>query len=274
MCHCNITPPLSHATKPNTRSATANTETKPSISLKPSRKTRTKRRKPKYLCLNLKLGHQKKKKPQTSKNETKMTNKLHQQQLTLFPLHPENLVEDPKDYMHGHENEDNNVVASFLFDATTDGSTTLNGLLISTTSEQDSPPESPLSLTFPYGEDRCGDSNHGLVQTAMRCKERDASEEKWVSYSEVVESNKIVVKEEEVMSSSCIEDHDRDDVDEAAWCMEEVQGQKSKTLLALKLDYQEILNAWSDKGPLYVDGESPQTVPQLHDATLHDGSVV
>ncbi|XP_031276292.1 zinc finger protein CONSTANS-LIKE 6-like [Pistacia vera] len=284
MCHHHHrkNTPVPHATKPNTRSATVKkkrristktTTTSTSVSLKPSRKTRTKRRKPKYLSLNLKLSPQKK--PQTSKKKTKMTNKLHQQ-LTLFPLHPENLVEDTKDHMHEHDNEDNNVVASFLFDTATDSSTTLNGLLTSSTSEQESPAVSPLSLTFAYGEDRCGDSNYGLVRTAMRCKERDASEEKWVSYSEVVENNKIVVKEEEVMSSSCIDDHgrdrdrdrDHDDVDEGAWCMKQVQGQKKKLLLDLKLDYQEILNAWSDKGPLYVDGESPQTVPELHDATL------
>ncbi|ERN13710.1 uncharacterized protein LOC18441957 [Amborella trichopoda] len=32
--------------------------------------------------------------------------------------------------------------------------------------------------------------------------------------------------------------------------------------LCLKLDYEEILNAWSDKGSLYIEGEGPQTVPQ------------
>jgi hypothetical protein len=38
-------------------------------------------------------------------------------------------------------------------------------------------------------------------------------------------------------------------------------------LVGLKLDYQEILNAWSDKGPLYIEGESPQTVPDIYDGS-------
>lgn len=232
------------------------TKQKSTVSLKPSRKTRTRRRKPKYLSLSLKLTP-----PLTSNKKIRRTLKKHQQQqqLNLFPLHPElNSVEDNKD-MH----EDNNVVASFLFDTATDGTTTLDGLLTTTTATTTSEegPRSPPSLTYAYrGRDNSdeGDSN-GLVRTAMRCKERDASEERWVSYSEVVESKKI--KEEE--GSSCIDD-DADD-DAGAWCAMQVQVQKRRLLLDLKLDYQEVLNAWSDKGPLYVDGESPQTVPNLPD---------
>ncbi|XP_044504183.1 zinc finger protein CONSTANS-LIKE 6-like isoform X1 [Mangifera indica] len=250
------------AMKKKRRMQTATT-TPTFVSLKSSCKTSTRRRKPKYLSLNLKIGLEKK--PDISRKKMKLTKELHQQ-LTLFPLYPENLVEDTKDYSHEQENEDNDVVASFLFDAATDSSSTLNGLLTSTTSDRESPAVSPLSLTFAYGEDRCDDHNYGLVRTAIRGKERDPGEEKWVSYSEVVENNRIIVKEEEVMSSSCIDDHD--DVDEGAWSMKHVQGQNKKLLLSLKLDYQEILNAWSDRGPLYVDGESPQTVPELHDANV------
>lgn len=33
--------------------------------------------------------------------------------------------------------------------------------------------------------------------------------------------------------------------------------------LQLKLDYEEILSAWSDRGSLYINGEGPQVVPQL-----------
>ncbi|KAL5793300.1 hypothetical protein ACOSP7_001894 [Xanthoceras sorbifolium] len=245
MCH----PPHNQQTK---TSSAANNHNKTSkrrttASLKPARKIRTKRRKPKYLSLNLKLSPQKN--PQSSNRKTKMAIRK-QQQLNLFPLHPENQVEDNRD-MH----EDNNVVASFLFDAATDSTTTLDGLLSSTTTTSDESPLSPPSLTYAYREE--GDSNNGLVRTAMRCKERDASEERWVSYSEVVEKK---IKEEE--ANSCVDDDD-DDVGAGAWCAKQVRGQERR--LALKLDYQEILNAWSDKGPLYVDGESPQTVPDLHD---------
>ncbi|KAG7016222.1 Protein CHLOROPLAST IMPORT APPARATUS 2, partial [Cucurbita argyrosperma subsp. argyrosperma] len=72
-----------------------------------------------------------------------------------------------------------------------------------------------------------------LVRTAMRSREREVgAEERWVCYSEVVEKK-------EARSTAA-------DV----W---------------LKLDYEGILNAWSDKAPLFINGESPQTVPNLHD---------
>ncbi|PQM40172.1 uncharacterized protein Pyn_24230 [Prunus yedoensis var. nudiflora] len=87
---------------------------------------------------------------------------------------------------------------------------------------------------------------YNIVRTAMRSRERETSVEKWVCYSELVDK-----KEEEP----------RRDVEE--WW-------RSGTL-ALKLDYEEILNAWSDKGPLCIDGDPPQTVPdqlfQLHNNT-------
>ncbi|KAK9200092.1 hypothetical protein WN944_015287 [Citrus x changshan-huyou] len=70
----------------------------------------------------------------------------------------------------------------------------------------------------------------------------DAIEERWVSYSEAVDlkkkKKKRIIKEEE--GSSCLDDDDDDgDADAAgAWRVKQVQGKK--------LDYQEILNAWSD----------------------------
>ncbi|PQM32911.1 uncharacterized protein Pyn_00802 [Prunus yedoensis var. nudiflora] len=80
----------------------------------------------------------------------------------------------------------------------------------------------------------------------MRSRERETNVEKWVCYSELVDKKK---------------EGPRRDV-EKRW--------RSGTL-ALKLDYEEILNAWSDKGPLCIDGDPPQTVPdqlfQLHDKT-------
>ncbi|KAF2316533.1 hypothetical protein GH714_041874 [Hevea brasiliensis] len=89
----------------------------------------------------------------------------------------------------------------------------------------------------------------------MKCKEREASGERWVSYWEVVEK-----KEQEEVSSCCA----------AADTLEKMCTQERKEykkgLVGLKLDYQGIMNAWSDKGPLYIKGEeSPQTVPDLHE---------
>lgn len=87
----------------------------------------------------------------------------------------------------------------------------------------------------------------------MRSRDRDSSEEKWVCYSEVVERK--VIKEEEVTSSA---------VD-----LRPADGGAGIRRVALKLDYEEIINAWSDKGPLYIDGESSQIVPDLsHDHFL------
>ncbi|KAK2661601.1 hypothetical protein Ddye_000175 [Dipteronia dyeriana] len=234
------------------------------------RKTRTKRRKPKYLSLNLKITPDNEN-PKTSNKKTKMATHKQKQQLNLFPLHPESnlvpVVHENRSEMH---DQDNNVVASFLFDAATDSTTTLNGLLSTATATSE---ESLLSPPPPYayngGEE--GDSSNrnddGLVRTAMRCKERDASEERWVSYSEVIVGKTAKIKEEEV--NSCVDDR----VCADAWCATQVQGKKRRLMLALKLDYQQILNAWSDKGPLYIDGDSPQTVPDLHDdnVALMDG---
>jgi hypothetical protein len=93
--------------------------------IKPARKTRTKTRKPKFLSLRLKLSSD------NSQNSTQMTHNCktnhHDQhhQLNLFPLHPENLVEDHKVDIH-----DENV--AFLFNSEGEGgggATTLNGLL-------------------------------------------------------------------------------------------------------------------------------------------------
>ena len=83
-----------------------------------------------------------------------------------------------------------------------------------------------------------------------------------MSYREVVEK-----KEQEEVSSNCCY--------AAADALEKMVLQalggddrnKMMGLVGLKLDHQQILNAWSDKGPLYIKEESPQTVPDLHDAS-------
>lgn len=200
------------------------------VSLKPARKIRTKTRKPKFLSLRLELSSD------NSQESGETMTRNHHHQLNLFPLHPENLVED-KD-MH-----DENMAYFF---AASDGGANLNGLLGGDTGAAVPSGDSlSPSLTYAYGGQDSEEGASTLVRAALRNRERDASEEKWVSYSEVVEK-----KEEEV--TSCAAD---------LWYKNHTQR------LSLKLDYQEILNAWSGKGPLFIEGESPQTVPDLaHDA--------
>lgn len=231
--------------------------------IKPARKTRTKTRKPKFLSLRLKLSSE------NSQNSTQMTrncktNHHEHHQLNLFPLHPENLVEDHKVDIH-----DENV--AFLFNSEGGGgATTLNGLLSGvSSSEEDSLSPPP----YAYGEQDSeegrladGDGNNcdqsassKLVRTAMRKRDRDLSGEKWVCYSEV-----LVEKKEPEEVTSCNTD--------VVWCAKRRTSPQGS--LSLKLDYQGILKAWSGKGPLYIEGESPpQTVPDLHDDfLLHDNT--
>lgn len=213
--------------------------------VRPARKTRTKTRKPKFLSLRLDIP------PGNAQPSGQMT-LHHHNQLNLFPLHPGNVVEDK------YNPEENNI--DYFFDPDGCGGATLTDLLDVKTeacSDEDKDSMSP-SPTYAYGgndsDEYYNSAGSSLVRTALRCKERDASDERWVCYSEVVEK-----KEEEVTS-----------------CAADV-GYKSNhnQRLSLKLDYEEILNAWSDKGPLYIDGECPQTVPELSDnCLLQDGSTV
>lgn len=229
-----------------TRSMTKKDKAKESLK-KPARRTRTKTRKPKFLSLRRELSSE-----TSHTNSTQMTQMTqnHKNQLNLFPLHPENLVED-KDI------HDENV--AFLFNSEAgSGSASLNFLIVSTSSEdqdsrspfcyggQDSEEAGCANNNSDHG-DHCNSASSKLLKTAMRIKERYPSTEKWVCYSEVVEKKEL----EEVTSCSAAD----------TWCTKRTQG-----LLSLKLDYQEIMNAWSHKGPLYIEGESPpQTVPDLHD---------
>ena len=199
-----------------------------------------------------------------------------QQLINLFPLHPENIVQDHKDNVHEQHDDQVSDHVAFLFEtAADDTSTSLYGILDSTTTttttcttttttttSDEGSPLSP-SLTYVYrGHESHHEHQGSLVKTAMKCKERDASEERWVSYWEVVEK-----KEQEEVSSNCCY--------AAADALEKMVLQalggddrnKMMGLVGLKLDHQQILNAWSDKGPLYIKEESPQTVPDLHDAS-------
>lgn len=162
-------------------------------------------------------------------------------QLNLFPLHPENMIEEKEE----------NYVAYNFFSTAESGATTLTGLLGAPSTSTSSGEEygnkafsSPDSLRYTYG---CRGA--ALVRTALRSKERKPCEEKWVCYSEVVENDR---KDEEVTSS--VSNLRRRITD------------NHRRGLSLKLDYQEIINAWSNKGSLYIQSECPQTVPDI----IHD----
>ncbi|PIN03441.1 hypothetical protein CDL12_24039 [Handroanthus impetiginosus] len=179
-------------------------------------------------------------------------------QLNLFPLHPENQVEDRE--IHEQEN------VAYFFSAADGCGATLTGLLDTavatvcnspTTTDSSRPDDlSPsASLTYAYRRED-SEKKAALERNALKSRERDSSEEKWVCYSEVVERK---LKEEEVTSSAV--DLRRGTNDRAG-----IQR------LSLKLDYEEILNAWSDKGPLYIHAENSQIVPDITDDFLfHEG---
>lgn len=213
-----------------------------------SRKSRTKAKKPKFLSLRLQLSPDETKTPEKSieiPTSEAVTDACHQ--LDLFPPHPENLVEEKYTYTHDQDN-----VAYFFTTGDSGATTTLTGLLDASTITTSSSNNNSISitslspsapLTYAYGG-----QNSELARTALRNREREPSEEKWVYYSEVVERK---VKEEEVTSGAA----------DLRW---KDPADKTKRL-SLKLDYQDILNAWSDKGPLYIHAETPQTVPDIND---------
>ncbi|KAL0461731.1 UNVERIFIED_CONTAM: hypothetical protein Slati_0060700 [Sesamum latifolium] len=207
-------------------------------------------KKPKFLSLRRQF-------PATETNEVKrLSGKCPDAADDYDPHHldlfqSENQVEDRES--HDHEN------VAFFFSAADGGPTTLTGLLDTSTvadsnsshtdnnsSRIENLSPSSASLTYAYSEDRAA-----LVRMALRNRERDSGEEKWVSYSEVVKRK---VKEEEVSSSAAVDLHPAG-----------TQG------LWLKLDYEKIMNAWSNKGPLYVEAESSQIVPDMnHDFLSHE----
>ncbi|CAL0323253.1 unnamed protein product [Lupinus luteus] len=207
------------------------------------RRNRSKTRKPKFLGLNLQLS-------QLKQNTTVMQQ---QQQLNLFPLHPENnTVVEEKD-MH----EENNVALFF----SSDGGATLNDLLQdeSTTTTTTVTTDTKTITAATTTEEEEGESGSWLVRKAMRRsnKERkvveddygdEGSEERWVCYSEVVEEKRETMEE----------------VSSATVTATVGVNTTSFGVLSLKLDHEGIMNAWSEKGSLYIaEGEAPQTVPDL-----------
>lgn len=234
------------------------------------RKTRSKTKKPKFLSLRRKFPAEETKEIEELSGRKSLKDAAEDidgYELKLFPQQPENLVEDRESYDHENEN-----VAVF-FSAGDSSATTLTGLLDFSADHQSNSSLTVannhnitsryrsysclLNFLFTKSINECvylidpiptgfrlrdlspsaaySEDPSPLVRNAFRSRERDAREETWVSLSEVV-------KEEEVSSSGGVG----------------IQG------LRLKLDYEEIIDAWSNKGSLYIDAETPQIVPDIN----------
>lgn len=196
-----------------------------------TRKSRFKRKKPKFLSLRLELS------PELTimKNSAKAaTCRDHELNLNLCPQ---------------NQAEEEAIAADFFAAATDGGAATLTALLGKESPSDENDMVAP-SLTFTNGAqdslspsltytNGAQDSEESalLVRTAMKNKGKNTSEEKWVRYEEVTS------------------------------CSADPQVMAHPRGLSLKLDYQEIMDAWSDKGPLHVAG--PQTVPELYDDFLY-----
>ncbi|KGN51334.1 zinc finger protein CONSTANS-LIKE 6 [Cucumis sativus] len=207
----------------------------------PIRKSRTKTRRPKFLSLRLQLTSPKSP-PMIHHPPLPPPPPPPQKQLTLFPLHPENLqVEDREDDV------------AFIFendDVVSSSCCSLQSFLPCYQNEMSSEEESRNLV-----------EEAELVRTAMRNRERETGvEEKWVCYSEVVEK-----KEEEVTSTAADEWVKKVKMMKKKKKKKKIKMEMIGKQLWLKLDYEGILNAWPDKAPLFINGESPQTVPDLHD---------
>ncbi|CAL9098365.1 unnamed protein product [Musa textilis] len=206
-----------------------------------SRRTRSKARKAKYVSLRRHLASPPAPRPPPEMADPSDMSSAaapddcvsRRHQLDFPPLHPEHLDREPN-------------VDCLLDDRGCGGEATLAALLgVDVSSSSGSP--SPASLASPsvnWEEDQGGDGD-GLARRALRGRERWA----YCRASSVPASS----SEEEVASSAVGGDGGVD-----LWRCATPQA------LALKLDYEEILAAWSDRGPLYMDGEGPQVVPQLH----------
>ncbi|OWM71479.1 hypothetical protein CDL15_Pgr005666 [Punica granatum] len=266
-----------------------------------SRRSRTRTRKPKFLSLlRIELSATAAEMTDDRRHRRKQRARQHHQQLSLFPLHPEEaasggLVDETKDVQSHYEE---NVNVNLLFNGEDTSATTLNGLLdggeaaaVACSEEgsvgsRDSVPR--LRDGADYGR---GDHQHRsslLVRAAMKSGGRE-EEEKWVSYNEVVERKAQPDQEPEEVSS-CSAAANSSDRDRGQGCWQRQprgEGERWSGGLLLKLDYEEILNSWSDKGSLFIGynggplhyhhHEAPQRVPELNaehpglDSTVNNG---
>lgn len=232
--------------KRKNREATTTTMDKSPSNLETSRKIRTKTKKPKFLSLKLELNtsHETKKSKKKKNNNNKKQSKKKEPDTT--PFKEKKRAETTIGGGGEKEDEQYDTVAAYLFNSATDSTISSIHDLLPSSAAADVDCGGERNNLSPYDRQEHGSSSSSLLRTAMRkgaSEEEETTEERWVSYSEVVE---------EVMSRSgtprcCGGD-----------------GNDGRPSLALKLDYEQIMEAWSDKGTLYVDGEPPQTVPDLH----------
>ncbi|KAG9445534.1 hypothetical protein H6P81_011662 [Aristolochia fimbriata] len=244
----------------------------------PSRRTRTKRKKPKFLSLrrvdhqyNYSTSSEMRTTTKTKRREQEQREEQQQQQpqLNLFPLHPENLFQEEIIIKEAQaKGEGYYLLGVGEEEEEEGGEATLAGLLQGqgrrgspNSSSSSSSSVSAFSASVAaYGTavdqlppgDAVIMSNESLqlARAALRqYRERDTKEEKWVAYSDVATEVVGCVGKE---SSRC-------------------SPSPSPAGLSLKLDYEQILNAWSDKAPLYIQpgDQAPQMVPDLQYSSSH-----
>ncbi|CAB87776.1 putative protein [Arabidopsis thaliana] len=227
-------------------------EDKSSSNLDASRKIRTKTKKPKFLSLKLELNtsHEINENPRSKKSKKKNNNKKQskKKEPDTTPFKEKKRAETTTTLGGGEKEEEQyDTVAAYLFNSATDSTISSIHDLLPSSAATDVDCGGERNNLSPYDRQDHGSSSSSLLRTAMRkgaSEEEETTEERWVSYSEVVE---------EVMSRSG-----------TPRCCGGGDGNDGRPSLALKLDYEQIMEAWSDKGTLYVDGEPPQTVPDLH----------
>ncbi|KAJ4912032.1 CCT motif family protein [Raphanus sativus] len=213
-----------------------------------NKQIRTKTKKPKFLSLKLEINtsHEIDESHVATSNKKKSKQKPSKEGAGTTPFKEKKRVEESTVRGGEKEEEQYDTVAAYLFSSTTDSTiSSIHDLLPSS-----APADEEGRNMSPYDFQEHGSTSTSLLLTAMRkgASKEETTAERWVSYSEVVD---------EVMSRSgtprCC-GGDGNDI-----------GRPSS--LALKLDYEQIMEAWPDKGTLYVDGEPPQTVPDLHAST-------
>ncbi|KAK4754864.1 hypothetical protein SAY87_008621 [Trapa incisa] len=269
-----------------------------------ARRSRTKTRKPKFLSLvriensttTPEMGGGR----QLRRRQT--GGRQRPSQLNLFPLHPEmvdGLVAD-----HDTKDDDDNMNVNLLFNGDDTSATTLSGILdgddamdpavaCSEEGSVGSRADSVRGLrdsTGHYSREDHRRRSSLLVRAAMKSgrgsRDEDDEEEKWVSYNEVVERKPPTADQEPEEVSSCTAAAaNSKDFCWGPWQLaREAERSSQGLLLLLKLDYDEILNSWSDKGSLFIDDhggppplhhhEDAETIPEINSEHLDPDSAI